>query len=298
MKNAYLAAALVLPSLFTTGVSAQEDVASRKAVGVDVFASTDADDSEVVRSALNLDLHYRDQSEYFGIRLEKALFKPLGQPKKDRDRAFVRYADGANGWNWNTQIGADGNTVIGSASIHDNAEFRKEFFIERDIVETPRGLRGDGIYYTFAGAAIDLPVNDRNIFTVVAGAQEFTGDNVRLHARANYMGITAQLRLRYFHSSEPREFDYYSPGWYGQIIPVLQMRRYNAGWRYMIAGGVGGQRDSYTDWRTSYYAAAEITSPEFGKNWYFKASALYTNLSLTTEAYDYGQFMIGLTRSF
>jgi hypothetical protein len=285
-------------------VTAAEEAGPRHAVGADFFASTDADNTDVFRAGLNLDLHYRDQRDYLGLRVEKAWYRPLGLATVEKERVFLRYADGSEKWGWSAQVGTDGDTVIGAASIHDNAKFRKEFFIERDIVETPRGVN-DGIYYTFLGAAIDLPVDDRNSFTVVAGAQEFTGKNVRLHARANYVhalkpewGLTAQLRTRYFHSSEPREYDYYSPRWYTQILPVLQMRRYSGGWRYMVAGGVGAQRDAVSDWRASYYAAAELTSPEVGRDWFLKATLLYNNIPQNSGAYDYGQATIALTRAF
>jgi hypothetical protein len=309
VKRALLAATLALGAAVPAGAQdtptdAVVDAGPNHAVGADFFASTDADNTDVYRAGLNLDLHYRDQRDYLGLRVEKAWYRPLGLATVDKDRVFLRYADSTEKWGWNAQVGTDGDTIIGSAAIHDNAKFRKEFFIERDIVETPRGVN-EGIYYTFVGAAIDLPVNDRNNFTVVAGAQEFTGKNVRLHARANYvhvlkpeLGLSAQLRTRYFHSTEPREYDYYSPRWYAQILPVLQMRRYSGGWRYMVAGGVGAQRDAVSDWSASYYAAAEVTSPEVGRDWFLKASILYNNIPQNSGAYDYGQATISLTRAF
>ncbi|MEQ8309583.1 MAG: hypothetical protein RIA72_02675 [Sphingopyxis sp.] len=274
------------------------------AIGVDVFASTDADDTDVIRVGVNLDPIYESPDDYFGLRVEKAWYRPLGLATAERERVFLRYANGSTDWKWNAQIGTDGDTVIGSASIHDESRYRKEFFVERDIVETPRGVE-EGIYYTFVGAALDVPVDDRNSFTVMAGAQEFTGKNVRLHARANYVhvlkpewGLSAQLRTRYFHSSKPREYDYYSPRWYVQALPVLQLRRYSGGWRYLVAGGVGAQRDAASDWRASYYAAAEVSSPASGRGWYFKAAALYNNIPQNSGAYDYGQLTIGLTKAF
>lgn len=276
----------------------------RHAIGVDIFASTDADNTDVVRAGINLDPVYKGPEDYLGVRVEKAWYRPLGLATIEKERVFLRYANGSAKWKWNAQVGTDGDTLIGSASIHDDSKYRKEFFIERDIVETPRGVT-DGIYYTFVGAALDLPVDERNSFTVMAGAQEFTGKNVRLHARANYVhvlkpewGLSAQLRTRYFHSTEPREYDYYSPRWYVQALPVLQLRRYSGGWRYMVAGGVGAQKDAVSDWRASYYAAAELTSPAVGRNWHFKASALYNNIPQNTGAYDYGQLTVGITRSF
>lgn len=313
MKHAGFAALAALTLLSSAPALAQdvgEDSrdASRSAdhaVGIDLFASTDADDTDVIRVGVNLDPRYKGPEDYLGIRVEKAWYRPLGLATVGKERVFLRYANGAGDWKWNTQVGTDGDTVIGSASIHDEARFRKELFVERDIVETPRGVR-DGIYYTFVGAALDLPVDDRNSFTVLAGAQEFTGKNVRLHARANFVhmvkpewGLSAQLRTRYFRNSEPREYDYYSPRWYVQALPVLQLRRYSdSGWRYMVAGGIGAQRDAVSDWRASYYAAAEITSPAIGRNWHLKAAALYNNIPQNSGAYDYNQLTIGITRAF
>lgn len=308
VKRALLGAAATfgaaVPAMAQDAADAAADGQARHAVGADIFVSTDADSTDVYRAGLNLDLRYRDPNDYIGVRVEKAWYRPLGLATVGKERVFLRYADHGVKWGGAVQIGTDGDTVIGSASIHDNAKFRKEFFIERDIVETPRGVN-QGIYYTFVGAAVDLPVDDRNNFTVVAGAQEFTGKNVRLHARANYVhvlkpewGLSAQLRTRYFHSTEPREYDYYSPRWYAQVLPVLQMRRYSGGWRYMIAGGVGAQRDAVSDWRASYYAAAELTSPEVGHNWFLKAGLLYNNIPQNSGAYDYGQATLSLTRAF
>ena len=285
-------------------VPAEAEAPASRAVGLDLFVSTDADNTDVYRAGVNLDLRYRGQQDYLGVRAEKAWYRPLGQKTVGKERVFLRYADSGGHWAWNSQVGTDGDTVIGSASVHDDAAFRKEFFIERDVVETPRGVN-EGIYYTFAGAALDLPVDDRNSFTLVAGAQEFTGKNVRLHARANYVhvvkpewGLSAQLRTRYFRSTRPGEYDYYSPRWYAQILPVLQVRRFSGGWRYMAAGGVGAQRDAISDWRASYFAAAEVTSPEVGRGWYGKASVQYNNIPQNSGAYDYGQAMLGIVRAF
>jgi hypothetical protein len=137
------------------------------------------------------------------------------------------------------------------------SRFRKELFVEREIVETPLGI-SRGIYYTFAGAAIDLPADDRNIFTAFAGIQDFTGDNVRFHVRGSYVhvvkpewGLSAQLRGRYFRSTAPGEFDYFSPRWYAEVLPVLQMRRFVSGWQLLGAAGYGAQRDSASKWRSS-----------------------------------------------
>ena len=274
------------------------------AVGGDLFYSVDADDTEVMRIGFNIDPHYRSEEDRLGIRLERARFNPLGLGWRNDERIYLRAARSFGRWNASGSIGTDGDTILGSASIYQNTPLRPEFFVEREIVETPQGL-ARGIYYTFAGASVDLPVDERNVFTAFAGVQDFTGDNVRTHLRANYVhvvkpdwGLSAQLRGRYFRNSDPREFDYYSPRWYAQILPLLQVRRFSGGWRYLAAAGIGVQRDSDSDWRRSSYLNAQASGP-LGAGWRLTASALYSETPTTSGlSYDYGQFTLGLTRTF
>lgn len=299
------AAALVTAAVLACPALAQDPaVLDGPAVGTDVFYSTDADDTEVLRAGINFDLKHAGPQSYLGFRLEKARFNPVGSGWRGMERAYVRFAEPVGKWKAAATVGTDGRTVLGAATIHDEARFRKEFFVERDIVETRRGV-DEGIYYTFAGAAIDLPVDERNIVTVVGGLQEFTGDNVRTHLRANYVhvldpdrGLSVQLRTRYFRNSEPREYDYYSPRWYAQAVPVLQMRRFVNGWRYVVAGGVGVQRDSASDWRRSTYFNAEVQSPERSR-WSVNAGAMFSETPTTTgNSYNYFQVRAGVLRRF
>ena len=306
MKTDIIVATIVFAIAYAAPAVAEtaEDQPFRHAVSTDLFASTDADNTEVYRAGVNLDLKYLGEEQLLGVRYEQAWYKPLGQRTRRRERAFLRYADKGKEWAWTSQIGTDGHTVLGSASIHNNAKFRQEFFVERDLVETPRGV-DEGIYYTFVGAALDLPVDQNNGFTLIGGVQEFTGKNVRFHARGTYThsiksdwGLSFQLRSRYYHSTHPREFDYYSPSYYLQILPVIQMRRYSGGWRYLLAGGVGAQRDVVTEWRQSRFAAAEVSSPANRRGWFIKASAQYSNTPFRTGIYDYGQLTVGIGKRF
>lgn len=303
-----LAGALVAAALLAapqSAAAATPDAEFSHAVGTDIFFSTDAEHTDVLKAGLNLDWRYKGPEKYFGIRLEKAWFKPIGESWHGRERVYFRGADQAGGWKWNATAGTDGHTVLGSANIHDEARFRKELFLEREILETPQGLKRP-IYYTFGGGAIDLPVNDRNVLTILAGLQDFTGDNVRSHLRATFVhvldpdrGISIQLRARTFHDSDPREYDYYSPRWYVQAVPVLQLRRFTpSGWRYLLAGGVGVQRDSGTHWRRSSYANAQLTSPP-KRGWAGNASLLFSETPTTSgRSYNYLQLTLGLRRAF
>ena len=298
---AMLAAAIAAPAV------AQDDPAAMPshAVGADIFYSSDAERTEVLKTGINFDLKYVGPDKRLGVRVERARYRPLGQDGETMERVYLRAADVAGKWKWNATVGTDGHTVLGSAAIHDESRFRKEVFVERGIVETPLGI-SRGIYYTFAGAAIDLPANDRNVLTLLAGAQTFTGDNVRTHLRGTYVhvvkpewGLSAQLRGRYFRSSDPGEFDYYSPRWYAEILPVVQVRRFVGGWQLLGAAGYGAQRDSESRWRSSRYFNARVTSPAFQKDWALTGGLLYTNTPVSTGfTYRYLQLNFGLTKAF
>lgn len=274
------------------------------AATLDVFASTDADNTEVVRTGVNFDWFHPAEDRYQGIRVEKAWYAPLGQESTGFERIYARYADKNDHLAWNGQLGTDGHTVLGSVNVADTSRWRKEVFVERDILETPRGV-GDGIYYTFAGAALDVPLTDRDTATVVLGAQEFTGKNVRLHLRGNYVhvvkpgwGLSAQLRGRYFHSTEPGEYDYFSPLWYAEVLPVLQVRRFSGGWRYLFAAGFGAQRDAESDWRSARYMNAQVSSPA-SRRLGVKASVVYSNTPVGSGyVYDYLQGTLAVTTQF
>ena len=277
------------------------------AVGYEVFSSADSDGTHIARAALDLGLSDSGDTRSIGLRVERAHYNPVGRGWESRDRIFLRGSEKLGKWQLRARVGTDGDSVIGALSVNDEAKIRKEFFVERDIVETRQGL-DRGLYSTFAGASVDLPVDDRNVFTALAGVQEFTGDNVRLHLRGSYIhvvqpkiGLSAQLRGRYFRSSDPKEFDYYSPRWYAEVLPVAQMRRFVGGWELVGAAGLGVQRDSASDWRASHYAQARFRSPSASK-WSFHGSLTYTNTPSTSgspgSGYSYAQATLGLSKRF
>lgn len=277
------------------------------AIGTEIFVSDDSDENTIVRTAVDLDLRNDGDAKRLGIRIENAWYQPLGQPTEQRQRVFLQVGDRSDGWTWSARIGTDGDDVIGSASVYDDSRFRKEFFIERDIIETPLGLERE-LYTTFGGAAVDLPVNDRNIFTVLAGLQEFSGENERVHLRANFvhvvkpeLGLSVQLRGRYFHSTAPGEFDYFSPRDFGQVLPVVQLRRFIGGWQFLAVGGIGAQRFTGSDWQQANYAELKVEGPARGP-WRAAAEVIYTdtpgNNAVQTDNYNYVQGRFSLSRRF
>jgi hypothetical protein len=164
----------------------------------------------------------------------------------------------------------------------------------------------DRLYATYVGGAFDLPLGERAQLTTVIGAQDFSGDNLRLHYRGNLIysiaprqGLSAQLRVRYFHDSDPNESDYFAPGWHAQVMPTLQLRRYVDGWRYAVAAGYGRQREAGMSWRPARLLEASVTSPKQGHAWNFQAAFTYTNTPVSNGfTYDYRQVMLSLGRSF
>ena len=298
--------AMMAMAVVASPAMAQEAVVeSDHAVGGDVSFSSDADETDVLRVGINLDWYHRGPEHYKGFRLERVWFRPSGQSRTSDDRLYFRVADSLSSWKYNAAVGTDGDTVLGNAAIHNEASVRQEYFVERDKVETPLGV-SRGIYYTFGGAAVDLPLGPQTQLTLLGGLQEFTGSNVRTHLRASLIqmvkpswGLSAQLRTRYSHNSEPGEFDYFSPRWYAEALPVLQVRRFSGGWRYLAAAGLGAQRDSRSGWRQARYLNARVTSPAAPAGWSLSGEILYSSTPVTeSEAYHYLRANFGLTRAF
>jgi hypothetical protein len=280
-------------------------VEPRHAIGADVTFSTDADSTEVFRAGTNLDWLYHSPDHYFGVRLERIAYRPSGQDPTVNERVYLRAADALGKWNYHATVGTDGHTVLGNASINDSSSFRKEFFVERDKVETPLGV-AKPIFFTFVGATLDIPLARTTQLTLLGGAQEFTGRNVRTHVRANLIqvikedwGLSAQLRSRFSRNSVPQEFDYFSPRWYAEVLPVVQVRRFVGGWQYLGAAGWGAQRDSQSGWRQSRYLNLRLSSPASRRGWIVNADATYSNTPITrSDTYDYLRGTFSLTRAW
>lgn len=285
-------------------LSAWQPAHAQQYAGFEGFHSSDADGTDVTRTALDLDWTHTDREHYQGLSLERARFRPSGQRAVADERLYWRFA-GGDAWKWTGRVGSDGHSVLGSAAIHNEAPRRQEYFLEREIIETPIGLQ-DRLYSTYLGAAFDTPLGERDLLTTVVGVQTFDGDNVRLHYRGTLVhtlsethGLSAQLRVRGFHDSVANEADYFAPGWYAQAIPTLQVRRFVNGWRYAVAAGVGTQRAADTSWRPARLFEASVTSPADADDWSFKAGFLYTNTPGNSGAgYAYRQFNVSLGRTF
>lgn len=302
-------AALALMASVCSAAKAQDvsDVpVGRVAAGVEVLSSTDSDDTDVVKLLGRAAWLDDGADRYQGIAIEQAWFRPQGGRMREEQRLYVDLADelGDKGL-WKARLGTNGKTWLGSANIRAK-DWSKELFLEREMVETPRGV-DEGIYYTFVGASVDIPASERHVFNAMAGVQEFTGSNERLHLRGSYvhvvrpeLGLSAQIRARYFHSTVPAEFDYYSPNDFVQLLPVVQMRRFTStGWMIVGAAGYGTQKATGSDWQSARLAEVRFESPRGSRNFRAFGHLQYSNSSLTRAGdYHYLMARFGLTKIF
>ncbi|HEX7947324.1 MAG TPA: hypothetical protein VF495_21860, partial [Phenylobacterium sp.] len=72
-----------------------------------------------------------------------------------------------------------------------------------------------------------------------------------------------------------------------------------AGWRYVVAAGLGGQRNTGGEWRAARTFNAQITSPPVNGTWAFDAAFAYSNTPTGAGyTYDYRQVSLGVRRGF
>lgn len=272
---------LLAPTGSALAQAADDDVHTAFRTGV--FASDDADDTSVIRSSAGLVFDWVDIDHHHGLVVEDVRIRPAGGERHDEQRIYFTAA-GGDTLIWKAHIGTDGDTVLGNASVVREGRIRQEYFLERDLIETREGI--EGLHQTFLGGAWDIPLDDhdRQQVTALLGLQDFDGANLRTHLRARYVvvaqpeaGLSLQMRTRAFRNSEPFEGDYYSPAWFVEAMPTVQLRRFHRRW--MIAGalGWGRQRDSESDWRDARLAEASITSPRIAGRGHVRVAALYSN---------------------
>lgn len=277
---------------------AQEQLAFQPSAGFEVWSSTDSDETEVVKVLGRALWHFEGRDEFQGIAIERVWFKPQGQRARKHERIYFDLADDLDGkWLWRTRIGTDGHTIVGSVTVRDST-WAREVFVEREIIETQRGV-DEGLYYTLVGGSLDIPASERDVFNAMVGVQEFTGKNERLLVRGSYVrviepkkGLSAQLRGRYFYSTSPGEFDYYSPRHFIQLLPVVQLRRFDsAGWMYLVAIGYGVQKANGTRWQDARLVDVRVESPAISRILHAFGQLQYANSSLSGGAADYYHVM-------
>jgi len=291
--------------LLTAPAAAEDEKGPSQAAGFDIFGSSDADHFQVWKLGASYYPEYASTEQYLGARFEHFDFSSGNGSSGTQERGYLNFADSAGDWKWNGAMGTDGRSLLGSGSVITQGAIRQEYFVNRDLVETPTGVNR-GLYFTFVGGSYDIPLDDRNTVTALAGVQVFSGKNYRLNLRSNYIyvaepdwGLSLQLRTRYFWDSQPREFDYFSPRWYMEGVPTVQLRRFYDRWQFLVAAGWGLRRNNGASWQSARLAQASILSPRFGSGWLIDASFLYSNQPIAASyAYSYEQATLSLIRRF
>ena len=295
---------------FAPPASAQDDQGPHQAAGFDIFGSSDADNFKVLKTGISYFPEYESTQQYLGARFEHFLFSSSTGGSGHAERGFLNFADSLGSWNYGGTVGTDGQTILGSGSIFtqgmfDKASIRQEYFLNRDLIETPMGFNR-GLYFTYMGGSYDIPLDDRNTVTALIGSQVFSGKNYRLIARSNYIyvvdpdwGLSVQFRAKYFWDSLPREFDYFSPRWYMEGVPTVQIRRFYQRWQFVVAAGYGVRRNNGAPWQGAGLAQVSVISPRFGSNWVIDASFLYSDQPIVqSNTYSYEQATVSLIRRF
>ncbi|RVQ68954.1 hypothetical protein EKN06_01680 [Croceicoccus ponticola] len=278
----------------------------RPAAGVEVWASTDTEGNDVLKVLGRALWNFEGKEKYAGLAIEHAWFSPSNGDNREEDRVYLDVADRlGTDWRWEARLGTNGDTLLGNAELR-RADWSRTFFLERDIVETNQGLT-QKIYYTFAGASMDIPIDPANTLAVTAGVQAFSGKNERLHLRGHFShvikaeaGISTRLDVRYYHSTEPGEFDYFSPRDFIRLLPLVQVRRFdNAGWMYLAAGGVGAQHSTGGNWQSARYVQLRLESPQSSQKLDVFSEIAYSNDSISAGPnYDYLMGRAGVTFRF
>ena len=259
-----------------------------QALRPEAWHSSDADGNETVKQGVGWDLRRQDQDHWLGVKLEHVRFAGDDWSRTE-NRIYGRAAGGQGNWRWKLEAGTNGHDLLGSASVHSEDARRKEFFVERDLLETRQGAERD-LMLTFAGAAIDLPLGPRWTATALAGLQDFgAGGNLRSHLRGNLIfaalpeqGISLQVRTRYFRNSIPREGDYYSPGWHGEALGVLALRKNRGGYQWRAAIGAGRQRSDAESWSNARLLEVGVDTPRWKQAW-LRANAGYRDTPVVSQ---------------
>lgn len=238
-------------SLMTSAVAAEP-----WAGGAGYWQSTDSEGFGSRRLSVEALTDYEHLDRRTGIRyIDHQFSQNEWQRRGQQLRWVARRTDRKTADGWNAELGwlqqsthqlltVDSNyrhTFTGGAAL--------EVFANRDVVETRSALT-QGLYFNFAGGALDVPVNPHLTLVGLAGYQLFSDDNQRRHVRGRViwqpsldLGLTLQLRHRWFDNSR---LDvgraYFNPQQYQEQMLALGWRQRTGDWRHALTAGIGSQQ--------------------------------------------------------
>lgn len=252
MKRLHLlctaAAALVL--------SAPAATAAGMAAGGSLLFSKDSEGFSSRRLSAEAVTGFRHLDAKTGLRYTDYQFSRDGWRRSGEQLRFVTHQiDRKTADGWLVEAGVFRQSVHELVTL--DASYRKtirpgttvEGFANRDFVETRNALEL-GTHFHFAGIAVDHQLTPQLTLVGLLGHQGFSDNNQRRHARGRIiyqpwheLGLTLQLRYRYFDSSKDDvSRAYFNPQRYDETLAAVSWRHRAGDWRTALTGGVGVQR--------------------------------------------------------
>ena len=242
--------------IILAALAANSALAEPWAAGGGYYQSMDSEGFGSRRISVEALTTYQHLDGRTGVRYIDHQFSQNGWQQSGQQLRWVaRHTDRKSMDGWNAELGwlqqsthalltLDTNyrhTLAGGAAL--------EVFANRDVVETRTAL-AQGLHFTFAGAAVDLPINPHLTVIGLAGAQAFSDDNQRRHLRGRLiwppsldLGVTLQLRYRWFDNSRLNvSQSYFNPEQYQEGMFAVGWRQRTGNWRHAFTAGVGSQQ--------------------------------------------------------
>ena len=255
MKPMFLACLLALVAALQP-LPAQADGPSSSAGGGGIYLSSDSDDFSSRRWSADLMGSHRHLDQRTGLRYTDYAFSRNQWRGSAQQLKFVtQQIDPVSRDGWSLEGGLfrqpahDLFTLDASYRTTLSPSAAIEIFGTRDFIETVTALERN-LHFDFIGSAVDYLPHPAVTMVGMLGHQGFSDGNQRRHARGKLiyqpapdLGLTLQLRYRYFDSSEAFvDRAYFNPTRYDEGMLAAGFRQRVAGWRTALTAGLGRQR--------------------------------------------------------
>jgi hypothetical protein len=228
---------------------------SRPAVDADLIGTRDTDGFVSTRERVGLLWSYESLYRFTGINVSADNYHQRGWSMHGASllgiyRDVVRATGGGLSVVAGASRAGDATRLVGDLTwnrrLSDTTGF--ELIGSRAFVETRAALES-AVMSNFAAATVDHAIGDRVTLVGLAGAQDFSDGNLRLHlrGRAFYLlspeqGLSAEVRLRAYESSLRGPVSYFNPEHYARAELGLRLRRSMGDWR--VFAELGGGREN------------------------------------------------------
>ena len=244
----------LLTMLTLSSLQAQDKT---RAAGGEIFLSEDSERFSTRRSSVLLPLNGFQHLDYMsGLRYGSVNYTQDGWSRSGQQlNVFHHRMDTRtwSGWMINGGVLQQGgrDTAMLDASYRKalSTQSGVEIFANRDVVET-RSALDQGLAFSFVGVGGDAGITPHWTVTGMVGHQAFNDGNDRRHFRSRLiyqpnldLGMTIQLRYRYFDSSQSDVGNaYFNPERYDEGMLAVGWRHRVRGWKTHLVAGAGRQR--------------------------------------------------------